>query len=126
MKKRHVAYLNEQKKKVFSLIFEIEQSMNCVNEMLDTNEVWKVSAYKSKNTSTDVGKLPSQIQFSLPEISSQEIISEKFCQMFSDLLPLSFSIYEEKYEESLSSYRIPARPSRRAGRTFHKPVYTQM
>ena len=99
MKNRHLATLDEQKEEVLSLISELEQSMKHINEMLDTNEVWKVSEYKSKNTSTDVEKLPSQIQLSLPEISSQEIISEKFCKMFSYLLPLSLLKNEKDREE---------------------------
>ena len=90
MKNRHLATLDEQKKKVLIGISEIEQSIKCLTEILDTTEVCEVSAYKSKKA--DFRELPSQIQFSLPEISSQEINSEKFCKMFSDLLPLSFLI----------------------------------
>ena len=97
MKNRHLATLDEQKEEVLSLISEIEQSIKHVNEMLDTNEVCRVSAYKSN---FEFRKLPSQIHFSLPDISSQEIISEKFRKMFSDLLPLSFLIDEYKTENT--------------------------
>ena len=86
-----------KKEEVLSLISEIEQSIKHVNEMLDTNEVCRVSAYKSNS---EFRKPPSQIHFSLPDISSQEIISEKFRKMFSDLLPLSFLIDEYKTENT--------------------------
>nr|XP_022296051.1 tripartite motif-containing protein 45-like [Crassostrea virginica] len=95
MKIHHLATLDEQKQEVLSLISEIEQSIQHVNEMLDANEVCRISAYKSNFA---FRKPPSQLNFSLPEISSQEIISKQFCKMFSDLLPLSFSINEEKDE----------------------------
>ena len=65
--------------------------------MLDTNEVCRVSAYKSNS---EFRKPPSQIHFSLPDISSQEIISEKLRKMFSDLLPLSFLIDDYKKDKT--------------------------
>ena len=92
MKNRHLATLNEQKKEVLSWQSGIEQTMKHINEMLDTNEVCKVSAYKSISAFRNP---PSQIHFSLPDISSQEIISEKFCEMFSNFLPLNL-VFDEK------------------------------
>ena len=96
-KNRHLATLNEQRKKVFRLISEIERSMKYTTEMLDTNEVCRVSAYK---LNTAFRTLPRRIQFYLPEISSKKIISKKFCKMVNDMLPLSFLIDESKTEKS--------------------------
>ncbi|XP_078309414.1 E3 ubiquitin-protein ligase TRIM9-like [Crassostrea virginica] len=83
----NLANLDEQKEKMLSLISEIEQRMKHVTEMLDTTEVSEVSAYKSENADFRVPS--SRLFYVLPKISLQEINSEKFCKMFSDLLPLS-------------------------------------
>ena len=90
MNNRHLATLNEHKKEMLTLISEIEQSIKCLTEILDTTDVCEVSAYKSKKA--DFRALPSRTFYTLPENSSQEINSDKFCKMFSDLLPLAFLI----------------------------------
>ena len=64
-------------KEMFSLLSEIELSMKHINEMLDTNEVCKVSAYRSN---VAFRKLPPQNESSEHIIFFQDItsISEKF------------------------------------------------
>ena len=85
----NLAILDEEKKEVLSLISEIEQRMKHVTEMLDTTEVFEVSAYKSENHENADLRFLCMPPIDLPQISLQEINSEKFCKMFSDLLPLS-------------------------------------
>ena len=71
MKWRHLVALNKQKEELVRQISKREQSVQYLNELLDTNELSMFSPYKSRNA--EFRELSPLVQFSLPDISLEEI-----------------------------------------------------
>ena len=89
MKWRHLVSLNKQKEELVRQISEMEQSVQYLNELLDTNEVNMFSPYKSRNA--EFRELSPLVQFSLPDISFEEIDRGEIYRLFCCLWPLSLS-----------------------------------
>ena len=89
MKWRHLVSLNKQKEELVRQISEMEQSVQYLNELLDTNELSMFSPYKSRNA--EFRELSPIVQFSLPDISLEEIDRGELYTIFCCLWPLSLS-----------------------------------
>ena len=87
MKWRYLAALNKQKEKLVRQISEMEQGVQYLNELLDTNEVSMFSPYKSRNA--EFRESSPLVKFSLPDISFEEIDRGELCTNFFCLWPLS-------------------------------------
>jgi streptogramin lyase len=89
MKNKHLAVIEKRTNEISHRINEIKEAVLQIQNILDTNDIFLISAYKSRNTEFEM--LPPKIKATMPSLSPSAIDIKKLNEMFGSLSSLSIT-----------------------------------
>lgn len=101
--------LDKQEVKISDLISQIRRHMEDRKKLLDSNDVYKVCSYRSKNS--EFRRLPPKVILNIPTFSSQEINTEQLHELFGALSEYSIDIKKEPLQITIESVTMYVRES---------------
>ncbi|XP_048766339.2 uncharacterized protein LOC125673694 [Ostrea edulis] len=105
MKNKHLAALNKNTDEITNRITELRQIIQDLKKILDSNDVFLTSSYKSRNS--EFRTLPPKVRVTLPSFSAQKINKDQINEMFGSLSPLSINTEHGKTMKSAEAISSP-------------------
>ena len=96
-KVKHLSILKTHLEEIKQLQSPMEESLNAMTEMEDSNEVIPTIHYISKNQEFRFSKLPPKVKVSMPKFISKPIQKADLCSLFGKLVPLSTTLEERVF-----------------------------
>ena len=91
-KTKHHAILKKQVEEIKQLQSLLQERINTLDDMEDSNEVSPIIHYSSKNE--EFSKLPSKVYVFMPKFIPKPIEKEDLCRLIGKLFPLSTTLEE--------------------------------
>ena len=94
-KVKHQSILKKHLDEIKQLQSLIQESLQALNEMDDSNEVTPTIQYSSKNK--EFSMLPPKVHVSMPKVIPKPIEKADLCSLFGKLIPLSTTLEERVF-----------------------------
>nr|XP_022301374.1 uncharacterized protein LOC111109514 [Crassostrea virginica] len=95
IKMKHHSILQKHLDEIKQLQSRMQQTLNALNEIEESNEVSSATHYSSKNE--EFRKLPPKVNISMSKFVSEPIDREELCSLIGKIVPLSTTLEERVF-----------------------------